>query len=203
MNSDFGFVKGIVVSLTKKLSGGVSATLDYTFQVARGTASDPTEARNAVAGGALPEVQLMPLPWDQRHTVNSTISYSASSWGASLIEKYGTGTPYTPRRSADITTLLTRSQIKPQFFNLDAQAFYAVPFDRLRFVLFLRVFNVLDTRNEVGVFDDTGRAGFTTDEARTLRSNPLQAVNSVQQWYVIPTFYSEPRRVEFGINMEF
>jgi len=31
----------------------------------------------------------------------------------------------------------------------------------------------------------------------------LQTVNSVQDWYRIPTFYSEPRRVEFGINMEF
>ena len=203
VNSDFGFVKGIILSLTKKFAGGVSGTLDYTYQVARGTASDPAETRNAIAGGALPEVQLNPLPWDQRHTLNSTISYSASSWGASLIEKFGSGTPYTPRRSADITSLLTNSQIKPQYFNLDAQAFYSVPFDQLRFVVFVRVFNVLDTRNEIGVFDDTGRAGFTTDEARTLRSNPLQAVNTVEQWYVIPTNASEPRRIEFGINMEF
>ena len=203
VNSDFGFVKGIVVSLTKKLAGGITATADYTYQVARGSASDPTEARNAVTSGALPEVQLVPLGWDQHHTLNATLSYSAPHWGASFIGQYGTGTPYTPRRSTDITSLLTNSQTKPQFFNLDAQAFYTVNFDQLHFVLFLRVFNVLDTRNEVGVFDDTGRAGFTTDEARTLRTNPLQVVNSVQDWYIIPTNYSEPRRFEFGINLEF
>jgi len=203
VNSDFGFVKGIVVSLTKKFAGGFSATADYTYQVARGSASDPTEARNATTSGALPEVQLVPLGWDQRHTLNGTLSYNAPSWGMSFISQYGTGTPYTPRRSTDITSLLTNSQAKPQFFNLDGQAFYAVSFEPLRFMLFLRVFNLLDTRNEVGVFDDTGRAGFTTDEARTLRTNPLQAVNTVQDWYRYPTFYSEPRRFEFGINMEF
>ena len=203
VNSDFGFIKGVVLSLTKRFSGGLAATLDYTYQVARGSASDPGEARNARAGGALPEVQLVPLGWDQRHTLNATVSYNGPNWGTSFISQYGSGTPYTPRRSADITTLLTNSQVKPQFFNLDGQAYYALSFEPLRMVLFVRVFNLLDTRNEVGVFDDTGRAGFTTDEARTLRINPLQAVNSVQEYYRIPSFYSEPRRFEFGINLEF
>jgi len=203
VNSDFGFIKGVVLSMTKKFAGGVAATVDYTYQVARGSASDPQEARNAKAGGALPEVQLVPLGWDQRHTLNATASYSSTNWGVSFIGQYGTGTPYTPRRSADVTTMLTNSQTKPEFFDLDGQAFYAVSLDRLRFVLFLRVFNLFDIRNETGVYDDTGRAGFTTDEARTLSINPLQAVNTVQEWYRIPTFYSEPRRVEFGLNIEF
>jgi hypothetical protein len=203
VNSDFGFVKGLTVTLTKRFSGGLAATLDYTYQVARGTASDPNEARNAIAGGALPEVQLIPLAWDQRHTLNATLSYSATHWGASAIGQYGGGTPYTPRRSTDITTLLTNSQLKPQFFNVDAQAFYNLSIDPVHFILFLRVFNVFDIRNEIGVFDDTGRAGFTTDEARTERINPLQSVNSVHDWYVIPTNYSEPRRIEFGVNVEF
>jgi outer membrane receptor for ferrienterochelin and colicin len=203
VNSDFGFIKGFILSMTKKFAGGLAATVDYTYQVARGSASDPQEARNAIAGGALPEVQLVPLGWDQRHTLNATASYSAANWGVSCIGQFGTGTPYSPRRSTDVTAMLTNSQTKPQFFNIDGQAFYSLAFDKLRFVLFFRAFNLLDTRNEVGVFDDTGRAGFTTDEARTLSINPLQAVNTVQDWYRIPTFYSEPRRFEFGINMEF
>ncbi|MCK5571138.1 MAG: TonB-dependent receptor, partial [Bacteroidetes bacterium] len=36
VNSDFGLVKGIVLTLTKRFSGGFAATVDYTYQVAEG-----------------------------------------------------------------------------------------------------------------------------------------------------------------------
>ncbi len=203
VNSDFGTVKGIVFTINKRFAHGISATLDYTYQFARGSASDPAEARNALAGGSLPEVQLTPLGWDQRHTLNVTAAYDSKVWGMSLIGQYGSGTPYTPRRSADITTLLTNSQDKPAFFDIDARAFYAIPTDALRLLLYLRVFNLLDTRNEVSVFDDTGRAGFTTDEDHAYGLNTHQRVNSIDQWFRVPTNYSEPRRIELGLTVEF
>lgn len=203
VNSDFGTIKGIVLTVNKRFAQGISASLDYTYQVARGSASDPAEARNAVAGGSLPEVQLVPLAWDQRHTLNITASYDSRNWGLSFISQYGSGTPYSPRRQADITSLQTNAQTKPAFFNLDVRTFYQIPLDALRLVLFARVFNLLDRRNEVGVFDDTGRAGFTLDQAHALSTNPKQRINSIEQWYTIPTNYSEPRRIELGMNLEF
>lgn len=202
-NKDFGYVRGIVLTVDKRFSKGLTATLDYTYQIARGTASDPAEERNALAGGVLPEIQLSPLSTDQRHTLNMTLSYSASRWGASCIGQYGSGQPYTPRRSTDISTLLTNSELKPQFFNVDAKAFYEIPLDLVKLVAFVRIFNLFDTENETGVFDDTGRSGFTTDLATARKSNPPQLVNTLDEFYRRPTFYSEPRRVEFGINLEF
>jgi hypothetical protein len=177
--------------------------VDYTYQVARGSASDPAQARNALANGSLPEVQLTPLSWDQRNTLNVTASYAASDWGGSLILQYGSGAPYTPRAQEDITTLLTNSQTKPSFMNLDLQGYYQVRFDPVRFVLFARVFNLLDTRNELNVFDDTGRAGYTLDYGRAALTNPRQRVNSLTDYYRRPTHYSEPRRIEVGLNVEF
>jgi hypothetical protein len=67
----------------------------------------------------------------------------------------------------------------------------------------LRVFNILDIRNETAVFNDTGRAGFTTDEEVAIRSNVKQVVNTLDQFYAYPTHFSEPRRIEFGMNLEF
>jgi len=203
VNSDFGYVKGLVLTVDKKFSSGFNATLDYTYQVARGSASDPQEARTAETGGALPNVQLLPLGWDQRHTLNIIIGYTAGSWGASSIMQYGSGTPYTPRSSTDISTILTNTQIKPSFWNMDVRAYCEVHLKPVRLVLFTRVFNVFDVRNEIRVFDDTGRAGFTTDVDRALATKPKQYVNSVDDYYRIPVHYSEPRRVELGMNLEF
>ncbi len=203
INSDFGFVKGIVLTVNKRFSDGLTATIDYTYQIAKGSASDPQESRNAVAGGSQPEVQLNPLGWDQRNTLNVTISYAEKNWGASSIAQYGSGTPYTPRSSQDISTILTNTQNKPQFFNMDIRAYYEIPFDILKCVVFARVFNILDIRNETNVFDDTGRAGFTTDEARVKATNPKEYVNTIEQRFTLPIMYSEPRRIEFGVNVEF
>ncbi len=202
-NSDFGFVKGIVLSVDKRFAEGFSTSLYYTYQIAKGSASDPQEARNAIAAGTLPEVQLNPLAWDQRHTLNLTVNYATASWGASSIVSYGSGTPYTPRSSTDISSILTNSQLKPSTFNIDVRAFYQFRLFATNLVVFARVFNLLDTRNEVNVFNDTGRAGFTTDEQTALASNPAQRVNPIVQWFNIPTNYSEPRRAEFGLNLEF
>jgi outer membrane receptor for ferrienterochelin and colicin len=202
-NSDFGLVKGIVMTLNKRFSGGFDATLDYTYQVAKGSASDPKDARNAIAGGRQPEIQLNPLGWDQRQTLNITVAYSARHWGISSIAQYGSGSPYTPRATTDISSLLTNSQLKPSFFNLDLRAYYEIPLDLVNVVVFARVFNVFDTRNEVNVYDDTGRAGFTTDEGTALSTRPKEYVNTIDQWFLRPLNYSEPRRIEFGLNLEF
>ena len=75
--------------------------------------------------------------------------------------------------------------------------------DPFRIVVFARVFNLFDIRNENDVFDDTGRAGFTTDKARIEKANPRQLINSLSEWYRRPQNYSEPRRIELGLNLEF
>jgi len=202
-NTDFGFVKGITLNLDKRFSGGLTASLHYTFMVARGSASNPDDARNAILGGALPEVQLNPLDWDQRHNVNAQVIYTAPTWGASANMTYQTGLPYTPRRVTDITALLTNSQTKPDYVNVDVQAHYDIHFTPLTLIIQLRVYNIFDIRNQINVYDDTGLAGVTIDETNAALTNPPQRVNTLDQFYHTPTQYSEPRRIEFGMNLEF
>ena len=202
-NTDFGFVKGITLNVDKRFSGGLSASFHYTFSIARGSASNPQDARNALLGGSLPEVQLNPLDWDQRHTLNGEVTYAGTHWGASTILQYGSGYPYSPRRVTDITALLTNSESKPSSVDVDLQAYYEIPVNPFKIVAFLRVFNLFDIRNEIDVYNDTGRAGITIDETNALHTNPRQRVNSIAQWFHTPTQYSEPRRIEIGMNLEF
>lgn len=203
VNSDFGFIRGIILSLDKRFGQGMALSIDYTFQIARGSASDPNEARNQLASGQLPEVQLTPLGWDQRHTLNATFSYSEETWGGSVISQYGSGTPFTPRITRDISVFLTNSQSKQTYFNTDVRVYKSFVFDPVRLLLFLRVNNVFDILNEVGVFDDTGRAGKTYDEDRARLTNSREYINTIRDYYTVPTNYSEPRRVELGATIEF
>jgi len=202
-NSDFGFIKGIILALDKRFSEGFGASVDYTFQIANGTNSDPEQARNALAGGSLPEVQLVPLNWDQTHTVNVSFNYRGSNWGASLIGQWGSGLPYTPRASVDISTLLVNSQRKPSTVNMDLRAYYDVTLPFGEGTFFVRVFNLFDTLNEINVYNDTGRAGFTTDKQRAQATNPVLSVNTLDRWFTNATHYSEPRRIEAGFTYSF
>lgn len=203
VNSDFGFIRGLIIALNKRFSGGLSASMDYTLQTAQGSNSNPEQARNALEGGALPEVQLTSLDWDQTHTVNATMTYAGKNWGGSVIAQWGSGLPYTPRRSEDISSLLTNSQRKPSIYNVDLRAYKDFKLGPGMLTFFMRVFNVFDTLNEINVYDDTGRANFTTDKQRAEGTNPLQLINTVDDWFTNPTHFSEPRRVELGVTYSF
>ncbi|MFZ2322205.1 MAG: TonB-dependent receptor [Ignavibacteriaceae bacterium] len=205
VNSDFGFVKGVVLTVTKRLSNNWSATLDYTFQSAKGNASDPAATRNAIVGGEQPEIQLVKLNWDQTNTVNVTFSYSSpDDWGFSLIGQYGSGFPYTPQSSLNLSTLLTNSELKPNSVNVDMRAYKDIRMGNLRLSLFARVYNLFDIRNEVNVYNDSGTADFTIEEyQRRHDDNPDKLVNTLDEYYRNPTYYSEPRRVEVGATLFF
>jgi outer membrane receptor for ferrienterochelin and colicin len=203
-NSDFGFIKGIIVSLRTRYQQGINYTLDYTFQVAKGTASDPNSAQLAFAAGNLPEVQLVPLSWDQMHTINGTFSYIAPTWGISFIGNYGSGLPYTPRATTDVSALRENSRTKPVFWNVDSRLYYDFNVFEKQLTFFLRVFNLFDTLNQLNVYNDSGRADYTTDLTRAQINNPnLYGINSLDEWFTNETFYSEPRRIEMGFMFNF
>jgi outer membrane receptor for ferrienterochelin and colicin len=203
INSDFGFIRGVVLSLNHRFSNSLSSMLDFTYQIAKGSNSDPEQARNALAGGALPEVQLTPLNWDQRYTLNVSLTYDGTPWSGSIIGKYGTGTPYTPRRATDITSLLTNSQSKPHRYNVDLTVSRIFKVSGFGMKGFVRILNLFDTMNQTNVYDDTGKADFTTDEERIRLLGWPEFVNSLEDWYTNPLYYSEPRRVEFGLKVSF
>jgi hypothetical protein len=203
INSDFGFVRGIILSLKNRYRLGINYSVDYTFQVAKGTASDEEAARNASVRGDLPEVQMVPLNWDQLHTMNATVSYIQTSWGLSFIGNLGSGLPYTPRKTEDVSALRENSRSKPLNLNVDMRLNKDFFVNKQKFSVFLRIFNLLDRLNELNVYDDTGRANFTTDLNRTKSLNPDLYVNSLEEWYTNETFYSEPRRIEMGLMISF
>ncbi|MCX6120646.1 MAG: TonB-dependent receptor [Ignavibacteriales bacterium] len=204
VNTDFGFVRGLVISIDKRLANSWAATLDYTFQIAKGNASDPNAAVNLLNSGVLPETQLIPLDWDQLQTLNVTLSYAnPSNWGASFNFRYGSGTPYTPQGLTNVGQLVYNSAIKPATYNLDARIYKDFKIGGKTLSLFLRIINLLDTKNPLNVYTDTGLPNVSLAEEQIISTNPSQRISTVHDWYTNPTFYSEPRRVEFGTTISF
>ncbi len=201
-NGDFAHIKGAVLALNYYSPSGITANLDYTFQVAEGTASDAEEARNAVNDGVEPGIYIRPLNWDQRHTVNLSLAYRASNWGTSMIGNYGSGLPYTPNLAAE-NTLLTNAATKPILLSADLNAYYNVEVMGQNSQFFLRIQNLFDHLNQTNVYAKSGLATFTPDQKQVEGLNLGEYVNTVEEWFRDETYYSEPRRIEFGLVLSF
>lgn len=207
-NSDFGFSKGFIIKFSKRFSDGLSANLDYTYSVTKGNASNPTDARNAVLGGALPETFIAPLDWDQTHTLNISIAYTVpKNYGFSLIGNFYTGQPYTPAVNKNTrvsqNAFPRNSATKPTIFNVDLRAYKDFQIGDYNLSVFLKVFNLLDLDNARGVYGDTGDPYFTFGKYEAQKIKPTLYYNSLDDLYTNPGFFSEPRRVEVGVTFNF
>jgi hypothetical protein len=85
-NKDYSNVRGVVISINKKQSHNYWFNLSYTYQVAEGSNSDPGDAFGALEANREPRKYIIPLAWDQRHTLNSAIGYNIGKWGATLTD---------------------------------------------------------------------------------------------------------------------
>lgn len=203
INRDYGSVKGFTISFEKRFSDGIGATLDYTFQVAKGNASDPNDAYNKAQANPPIEAnkQMVPLNWDRRHSVNFTFTAGKpSDFIASVIGRLGSGLPYTPSFQNQRTGL-ENSENRPAFFNVD---FYLTKYIKLfgkQFSIYAKVYNLFDTANEIEVFTDTGRAGYTLELTRAQEAP--RGVNTLEEYFTRPDFYSSPRQIIIGASISF
>ncbi len=202
INRDYGSVKGVTVALEKRLAGGFSANVDYTFQIARGNASDPNDAfLNEQSDPPIETTkQLVPLDWDRTHSLNATVTAgNPNNFVVGVIGKLGSGLPYTPTKQ-NIRESVENGGRKPLFYNIDLYATKNFKIGGLNYSFFVRFYNLTDRKNELEVYSDTGRAGFTID---VFSSGTPRGVNNLQEFILRPDFYSAPRRIETGMTISF
>ncbi len=203
VNRDYGSVTGITLSLEKRFQGGLGASIDYTYQVAKGSASDPNAAFDKAQSSPPIEENkvLVPLDWDRRHSLNFSLTLGdPDNFIASAIGKLGSGLPYTPSYQNQRTGLENSSN-KPTYFNVDLYLTKYFNITGIDFSIFVKIYNLFDTANELDVFTDTGRAGYTLDLTRA-QSAP-RGVNTLQQFFSRPDFYSSPRQIILGASVNF
>ncbi len=204
INRDYANVRGLVLVLDKRFSNFFSAKLDYTYQIAEGNSSDPYAVYNK--NQTVPPIEeaksVVPLDWDQRHTMKLVVNIGLpADWTGGLIFQYGSGTPYTedPRISRGVR--FENGGIKPTFFNMDLRADKAFDIGSGLFLrTYIMIYNVLDLRNEFGVYSSTGRANI---DLNTQTAGDVIGLNTIEEYIKNPSMYSAPREIRVGVGIDF
>ncbi|MBN1780165.1 TonB-dependent receptor [bacterium] len=201
INRDFADVKGITLSVVRRLANHFAFNLDYTFQVVQGTNSSPEDEYNALNNGDEPKKQLAPLDWDQRHALTCNLFTGGNKWGMNTILQFYSGQPYTPSIVSGsltgqnvISGLSTNSRRRPGRFAVDVNLFRNMKAGPLEIELFMQIYNLLDSLNPRNVWTETGKADYTVYEQQAVEADPT--------WFIRPDFYSEPRKVQLGLKIQ-
>jgi outer membrane receptor protein involved in Fe transport len=211
LNLDYANVKGATFALTKRRArnGLLAATVDYTFQLAEGNNTDANAFFFNYLSGRENERELVPLDFDQRHIVSSTVTLTRpGNWGASILGQVSTGYPYTPELLDQKIDQLPNTGRKPLQYKLDAHLYkdFSIAGGEIR--LFAKVFNVFDRLNERFVFNDTGRATYSLNGQRGTHASwqPFYGnagIHNLSEYNTRPHWYSAPREIRLGATVSF
>jgi outer membrane receptor protein involved in Fe transport len=209
VNRDYGNVKGVTIELSRRLRGLLGFDVNYTYQVAEGNASDPDAEHDDWSANLRrqPEKQVVPLDWDQTHTLNASVTLSQpDNWSVGLIGKYGSGLPYTPVDTKGHRTGEENSERKPAQMNFDLNARKELIWGNLygrdlQTAIFVRVYNLFDQKNEIRVWSSTGRATYNLNPYENLVEDGGEELRL--DYINRPHFYSEPRKVLVGFEVQF
>ena len=241
-NLDFGTVKGFSFSYDLRRTANLEMTAAYTLQFADGTGSDANSQAGLNSRGNVR--YLSPLSFDERHRLSANIDYrygvgsqyNGPKWfgkeifsnsGVSIQANAASGRPYTHEQkptiygSQGVGGAINGARL-PWNFTLDLRADKSFRLlregakNQLFANVYVRVENLLDARNIIGVYRASGSSyddGFlaTQDGASSIRtlidSNREEDVDNYllsYQWGLLnPGFYTLPRRVYLGAQVQF
>ena len=240
-NLDFGTVKGFTLQYDLRRTKNVTLLAAYTLQFADGTGSSSESSRNLGSRGNIRN--LFPLSFDERHRFNIAMDYRYESgrnyngpvlFGKDILANAGanlqviavSGRPYTAKLvptsfggSGTVGALngarlpwnfTVNIRVDKSFRIYTPEAAGKKP---INLNVYVRVQNLLDRRNLLGVYSASGSAtddGFLTSP---IGQSVLQGVvaDGLEDYYVPsytwrmlnPGFFTLPRRIYLGASIDF
>lgn len=230
-NLDYGTVKGFSFTYDFRRKGNIEFQVAYTLQFAFGTGSDATSASQTSNRGIIRN--LYPTSFDERHSVSAIVDYryfhgkkynGPELFGYKVFEDAGmniqasatSGRPYTLRRQPSAfggegyVGSLNGSR-KPWYLDINLKADKTVKlFDKLRVNVYVRVENLLNTKNILSVYGYTGNPdddGFLLSRYAESRihniveqGKPIDSYYEQYGWRMAnPNYYAKPRRIYLGL----
>jgi len=220
VNKEYANSMGFTIAFNQGLSGGIlSSRVDYTYMIAKGSASNPETLRDisVIAGSGKGAYNLSIrkinfLDWDQTHTLNTSVTlHPTPTWNIGLIGQIGSGLPYTPS-TLDPAIQLPGGQWdnvgrKPLRWQLDALITKSFNLAGIRWVAIVKAFNIFNQLNENQVHSISGHAGPNAylPEVAKKRYYRLAKVGEFtrNEADYNPTWYSRPFFIQFGLQVGF
>ena len=213
-NRDYSKSYGFTFAFNQYVSRQFNFGLDYTFGAVEGTNSDPGSEYFLIRDSGITVDStnqknsiikiLQPLDWDRTHIINGSMFYTGKNWAANLLARFSSGTPYTPNNNVDgvlvgevaSTRDLRNTARLPARFTIDLNLnkTFDIP-GPSDIEVFLNIYNLFDTKIINRVYTDSGEP-----------TRPLPVAinaNAAPGFYDNPTFYGEPRRIQFGVQLSF
>ncbi|KPL26721.1 MAG: hypothetical protein AMS23_00510 [Bacteroides sp. SM1_62] len=205
-NKDYGNARGLEVKFHTRFDR-LYAELNYTLQYTRGNADNPVFTYTRAGNSQDPIPTLIPMSWDQRHTLNATVGYNTESYGLTAIAYLGSGAAYTwtpiDQNALHRVNLYPNNGYKPLHYTVDLRAFYEFgTFMGLKLRGTLYVYNLLDRLNEYGVNGNTGRANQAIIRESDLLGH-WSDFSSYEDRIYSPANWSAPRSVKIGLGVIF
>ncbi len=205
-NKDYGNVKGLEVKYDYRWRN-FSSMINYTLQYTRANADNPTQTFDRAGNSRDPINRLIPLSWDQRHTLNVTVGYNTNDYGLTLTGYYNSGAPYTwaPIGESMLSrvNLYPNNNWRPSRYTVDLNSYYDFKvINNIQMRMSLNVYNLLDRLNEEWVNAQTGRAYTAIIRQKDINSHRSD-FNTVYDIVENPSMYSAPRLVKVGLGVVF
>ena len=202
INKDYANVKGITVALEQREMGrgSIGFSVDYTYQVANGNASDPNDEwiNQRLDPPIQSEKRRRPLNWDQTHSLNLTSTTTQRDFHISLIGKMGSGTPYT-RSSPRYSNRVLNGERKPMTMTFDVNISRDLQIGNYGLNPFIKIYNLLDRKNSKEVFRSSGSAEYAYEMA----FETYIGIKTQEEYYSRPDYYYEPRKIVAGFSVSF
>lgn len=218
INRDHGNTKGVSIGISNQGSDLITGGLNYTFSYANGSSSDPNslyliQTATQIGGEDVEFVErkVLPLNWDQRHTLNLYVNIGRpGNWSVGFVSFLNSGTPYSPSfvERFDIAQREYRNLgRKPIRWSADIQAKKHLKILNYDAIIFFKTDNILDNLNHESVHSSTGRA----DQIARLPENELLDREKLEQEGhflmeevdVHPEYFSSPRKIQIGLGVRF
>jgi len=202
-NADWARIKGFEITMSARPWHNISGIATYTYQVSRGKASDKTQAFLDDYANRMQRTEDFPLDWDQRHTAKINANWRSpksrgpilGDLGVDVVYTFGSGRPYSGTSRVN----------QPYLPDINNKRFPD------NFTVDLRIDKGLDLYKGLNINGFVEIRNLTDEAAVNL--NPVNEDDFNYERYELtgdpagqygdPSFWTSPRRILIGMQMQF